>query len=195
MIELANRYFPVLFCYLCATSGEAGAGFSKPVSDVRTISVSITNASCDHRNKPAFDWEITNPAGEPVFIYSTFLKGQSAGSTLDESLHLYTIWTSLPKEADYSVNDYRPAMFVSLKSGETLKGRFVEYPGVPDTCAECGKVPRGATNLEFAVAFGWETDSVKKELRDGGYVHPANPIVHWQQIAKSAPAPLRGCKS
>lgn len=191
MARLAIRYFLLLLLFVGCISG--GVVFSGVGTDERTVSLSIDNASCDDRGKPVFDWAITNPAREPIYVYSTFLKGPAASRSFDEKSHVYTIWTSLPEKADYSVNDYPPAKFIPLKPGEILRGRFIEYPGRPDLCTNCGKLPKGVTRIAFQVAFGSSTESVETELRGGHYVHPGNPIVQWQQIAKSAPVPLHSC--
>ncbi|HEY6338658.1 MAG TPA: hypothetical protein VIW68_09215 [Candidatus Sulfotelmatobacter sp.] len=151
---------------------------------------SISNGSCDDR-RPDFDWKISNSEKQTVYVYSTFLKGPSASSDYDKASHVYTIWTSLPREADFAVNDYPNAEFLQLRPGESLRGRFVE--GLDKSCPACGIVPEGATKIALQVAFGITTESVKAELRQGHYVHPANPIVCWQQIAVSPSIPLPSC--
>lgn len=192
-MAIALRYFLLLLLFVYPLAAGSGVGFATIGTNAGTVSVSIDSVSCDPRGKPRFDWIITNHEKQPVYIYSTFLRGPAASRSFDERSHVYTIWTSLPEKADYSVNDYSPAKFILLKSGEVLRGRFLEYPRHPDGCAKCGKLPKGAANISFAVAFGGSTESVEKALREGHYIHPANPIVEWQQIAKSAPVQLHGC--
>jgi hypothetical protein len=171
-----------------SASGQIGSTAFE-ASD-RGLSLSISNGSCDDR-RPAFDWSISNGEKQTVFLYSTFLKGPSASSNYDEASHVYTIWTSLPKMADFSVNDYPNAEFRELRPGEYLRGRFVEGPD--KSCVTCGIVPKEATKMALQVAFGFSTESVKAELKQGHYVHPANPIVRWQEIAISPSIPLPSC--
>ena len=187
---MTNRLFiRLLIVFYFFMAGDALLGAFG--AEDRKLSVSISNAKCDDLGKPALTWEIANSEKEPVYVYSTFLKGPSASSSYDTASHVYTIWTSLPKEAAYSVNDYPKADFVQLKPGQVLRGRFVERR--ENTCAGCGSVPREATRIAIQVAFGLSTESVESELRQGHYVHPGNPIVRWQQIAMSPSIQLATC--
>jgi hypothetical protein len=168
-----------------STTG-ASAGSTRSETETKNVAVSIHNASCDEHGKIAFDWVITNAGKQPVYIYATFLKGHAVSSDFDESSHLLTLWTSRPSEADFAVNAYPQAKFVKVQPGASLRGHFADSPKRKPPVI-------GATQLAFAVAFGQSTESVEAALREAHYVHPANPIVQWQQIAKSAPVPLHSC--
>lgn len=182
-----------IICCLLLTLGLAsiatGRTGREPASSnpvVPTVTVSIQKASCDKRGKVAFDWAITNSGRQPVYVYATFLGGHAVSLEFDEPSHLLTVWTSRPSEADFAVNAYPPAKFVKLKPGAVLRGHFVDSPK--------RKPPvTGATQLAFAVAFGESTESVETAIREGRYVHPANPLVQWQQIVKSPPVSVRSC--
>jgi hypothetical protein len=150
------------------------------------VMVSIQRASCDEQGRLAFDWVITNSEKEPVYIYATFLKGHAVSLDFDESSHLLTVWTSRPSEADFAVNAYPRAKFLKIQPGAVVRGHFADSPKRKPPVI-------GATQLAFAVAFGQSTESVETALREARYVHPANPIVRWQQIAKSASVPLHSC--
>ncbi len=168
-----------------STAG-AGRGIAQSKTERNDVMVSISRASCSTQGKLAFDWVITSSEKEPVYVYATFLKGPAVSLDFDESSHLLTIWTSRSSEADFAVNDYPRARFLKLQPGSALRGWFVDSPKRRPPVV-------GATQLAFAVAFGRETESVETALREAKYIHPANPIVQWQRIAKSAPVPLRSC--
>ena len=178
----------LLFSLVFAFMSTAGvrAGLARFEADTQNVTVSIHNASCDAQGKLVFDWVITNSDRQPAYVYTTFLRRGAASSDFDEASHLLTIWTTLPSGATYAVNAYPRAKFVKLQPGAVLRGHFADSPK--------RKPPvQGAIQLAFAVAFGQSIESVETALRQGHYVHPANPIVQWQQIAKSAPVPLYSC--
>lgn len=168
-----------------ASSG-ASAGSTAQKTDTQNVTVSIHNALCSKQGKVDFDWVIKNSENKPVYIYATFLKSHAVSLDFDEVLRLITVWTSRAAEAEFAVNAYPRARFLKLRPGAVLHGHFTDspkrYPAIIN-----------GTQLAFAIAFGQSTESVENALREGHYVHPANPIVEWQQVAKSAPVPLRSC--
>src|SRR5262249_54311979 len=145
------------------------------------VTVSIRNISCTERGRIAFRWTISNLGKQEVYVYSTFLKGPTVSLEFDERLKLLTLWTSRSGEATFGVNAYPEAKFTPLKPGRFLRGHFSDSP-------KRNPAVTGATGLVFVVAFGHELESVETALREGHYVHPANPIVRWQQVAKSTAA-------
>ncbi len=185
---MTNTITRCLLLSLLLSSVQGGSSKASVRSEAKAqnVTVSIRNASCKPHGKIILDWTITNSDKQPVYVYSTFLKDRAASLTFDESSHLLTIWTSRPSEATFAVNAYPRAKFAELQPGAALRGHFADSPKRNPPIV-------GATQLAFAIAFGQRIESVQAALREGHYVHPANPIVQWQQIAKSPPVPLRGC--
>lgn len=173
----------LLLVVIASASWGLSTGSARSNVESQNVTVSIQSVSCDQKGKVTLDWLITNSGKTPVHVYATFLKGPTASLDFNESSHLLTIWTSLSSEATFGVNAYPQAKFVKVMPGAVLRGRFTDSP-------KRNPPIKGVTQIAFAVAFGQSVESVQTRLRGGNYIHPANPIVQWQQIAKSAPAPL-----
>ncbi len=171
---MTNTITRCLLLSLLLSSVQGGSSKASVRSEAKAqnVTVSIRNASCKPHGKIILDWTITNSDKQPVYVYSTFLKDRAASLT--------------PSEATFAVNAYPRAKFAELQPGAALRGHFADSPKRNPPIV-------GATQLAFAIAFGQRIESVQAALREGHYVHPANPIVQWQQIAKSPPVPLRGC--
>jgi len=153
------------------------------------LSVSVSNASCNKMGALQFDWRLVNLGKTSIYIYSTFLKGPSAAYTVDKATQLRTIWTTLPKEADYAVNDYPPARFSELKPGAAIRGNFKGQH--EDACSAREHESAKPIFIEMAVAIGSSPGALEGEMQRDHYVHPANPIVRWQKILRSRPVQLQ----
>ena len=184
MMKIVVKCFTLGLAFIL--TGGTSTCAAQSGSDEKKMAVSIHHVLCDGLGKLALDWVITNTQKEPAYVYATFLRGPTVALDFDAPSHLVTVWTSRPAEATFAVNDYPRPKFVRLRPGAVLRGRFVDYPRRKPPVV-------GATQLVFAIAFGQSAESVENELREGHYGHPANPIVQWQQIAKSAPVPLHSC--
>jgi hypothetical protein len=139
------------------------------------LQVSLSNARLNHRVL-SFTWHIVNHSSEPLYVYSTFLKGPAAaemvrGDTLQ-------VRTSLRVAEAVGVNAYPRAMFSRLEPGGTLDGKFVEKQ-MDDAAFS------RASRVELEVAFGKDPEALKREIAEASRNgrHPANPIVRWQTEA------------
>jgi len=148
--------------------------------------VSVSNARLIHRTL-AFAWHIVNRSGEPLYLYSTFLKGPAATALTLRGSTIY-VRTSLCAAEAVGVNAYPIATFVRLGPGGVLDGKFVERQIDEPAFSS-------ASDVELEVAFGKDVEELKRQIAGTSQTgdHPANPIVHWQTEATGG-APLANMK-
>jgi hypothetical protein len=141
--------------------------------------VEISNVRTQHGSL-TLNWVIRNTTDNPIFVYSTFLRGRAAAWAAGSGGADYQIYTSQPQKLNAQVNSYPAAKFVRVGPGDRLMGIFRDSkPTV--------QISRGK-KLLFVVAYGPNTDDVEEAIRrsfheKNGFA--GNPIVDWQCLALS----------
>jgi len=172
------RYnIPLIFLVsIFASSLVALAGESRDI-----LRVTITQTVPLAKGSLHLHWSIKNQSPKSVVVYTTFLRGPSAGHRRLASGEV-EVFTSLMAHSDVDVNNYPKADLVDLRPGEQIEGDLVD-----SVLVDRWAMPNERLSLD--AAYGYDKDALQRALAGqasnprGG--HPANPIVEWQKIAKS----------
>src|SRR5262249_3893902 len=137
-----------------------------------------------------FVWRIKNISSSDVYIYTTFLTGPAANLLEGHaSTHTILIPTSLKSEVSFPPYSYPEPTFRLVVPQEIVEGTFQEP--ISDQLSCKSLLPK---KLIFEVAWGNEPNQVLAkiaQIKKAGKLHPANPIVHWANLAESAPVTIR----
>lgn len=155
-----------------------------------TVAVHVSNAIYDCSTGIRFDWRIENTSSVTIQIYAPFLAGRAADRLeYDDRTGIVLIPTSLKGEVSSPPYSYPDPEFRPLSPGQRIEGNFHEPISSELSCKSLQ--PRA---LVFEVAWGKESEQVMREIsraKKEGRVHPANPIVHWANLAKSEPTQIK----
>jgi len=184
-----------LFCILLIwTNMFSGAQSPRPVTlqspTEAKIAVDVSNVTYSCTTGIRFSWHITNTSQETVYVYSPFLQGQAADSLeYDATTSTVLIPTSVKGEASQPPYSYPEPVFIPLAPHAQIGGDFHEPISQQLSCKSLR--PK---KLIFEIAWGTDTTRVLTEIsriRKEGLVHPANPIVHWANLARSEPTSIK----
>jgi len=154
------------------------------------IAVDVSNVTYSCTTGIRFSWRITNTSQETVYVYSSFLHGYAA-DLLEYSAATGTVLipSSSKGEASFPPYSYPDPAFHTLAPQEQFEGKFHEPISHQLSCKSLR--PK---KLIFEVAWGTDTTRVLAEISritKEGLVHPANPIVHWANLARSEPTSIK----
>ena|ERR1700694_1335117 len=154
------------------------------------LEVHISNVTYSCATGIRFDWRLKSASPSVVYIYTPFLAGQAADLLeYDYGTGTVLIPTSTKGEASFPPYSYPEPTFRPLALQEVIEGHFREPISSQLSCKSLR--PK---KLVFEIAWGTDTRKVLTEIarvKKEGRVHPANPIVHWQKLARSEPAPIK----
>jgi hypothetical protein len=198
--------FVCLFSLACFAGGRQPSpqtpkpDASPTAAEEPSLKVTLKSISTSRLSEPLkFDWEIKNEGAVPVYVYSTLLEDSNmrlAQPHIDseqKTMDVYFLHLTPLRESTYN---FPKASFKLLNAGQAMAGTFVsnkpaqmfdEYVLPNNKLARISLTP-GAWKVRYAIAYGYEIDSVNAQLEKlygQGSEHPINPVVRWQKVAYS----------
>jgi hypothetical protein len=160
------------------------------VSNGSKVAIHAWNVTYDCATGIQFHWSIKNFSSSTVYVYATFLSGRAADLLeYDQSTNTLLIPTSMKSEVSFPPYSYPEPAFRLLATQELIEGVFSEPISSQLSCKSLAP-----EKLSFEVAWGNDPSQVMTEIsriKKEGKVHPANPIVHWANLARSEPASIK----
>ncbi len=171
-------------------SAQNNAPDSLKVSNGSKVAVHVSDVTYDCAMGIRFNWSVKNSSSDTIYVYTTFLTGRAADLLgYDQSTNTILIPTSVKSEVSFPPYSYPEPAFRLLAPQELLEGVFAEPISSQLSCKTL--VPK---KLTLEVAWGSDPSQVMTEIsriKKEGKVHPANPIIHWANLARSDPVLIK----
>lgn len=150
-----------------------------------SATISITRAVISPGGVLRCEWKIQNHGKQKLHVYASYLRGLSDGmidKIDDHTILVRTTWLE-PVEA-YPAYYMPPPEFIDLAPGTEATGSFER---------RIKSLSKHVSRVQLVVASGYDishlTEDINTSLKQGREFQ-GNPIVRWQQLGYSSPAPL-----
>jgi hypothetical protein len=150
-----------------------------------SATISITRAVISPEGVLRCEWKIQNHGKQTLHVYASYLRGLSDGmidKIDDHTILLRTTW--LEQVDAYPAYYMAPPEFIDLEPGTEAAGSFERH---------IKSLSKHVSRVQLVVALGFDisrlTEDIHASLKQGREFQ-GNPIVRWQQLGYSLPAPL-----